>query len=103
MNEVPEEQDLSFAEVGLINIDRAYRALSDLRDQLRAADEYLLRTHAASRGKTMVERVQVDNRNVQSISVLVQRDGHRMTVTVAHRGAEGMPMIPAGGTMEFEV
>ena len=100
--ETPE--DLSFAEAGLVAIDRAIRMMEQLRGQMRMADEYLLRTRAADQGAVLVEHVNIENKHVQSISVMVRRDhGGHCTVTVAHRGEPGMNIIPAGANMEFEV
>lgn len=94
----------SFAETGLIALDRIQRTLEDLRTQLRLADEYLLRAHATDRGSVIVERVTVDNKHVQSISALATRDhGGHVTVMVAHRGASDMTTIPAGSSVEFEL
>ena len=97
-------EELSFAEAGLVAVDRAMRMMEQLRGHLRVADEYLLRARAADHGAVLVEHVNVENKHVQSISVMVRRDhGGHCTVTVAHRGESGMNMIPAGASMEFEV
>jgi hypothetical protein len=104
MSEEQRHEDLSFAEVGLLAVDRAMRMMEQLREQLRSADEYLLRARAADKGAVLLETITLENKHVQSISVQVRRDhGGRSTVIIAHRGEPGMITIPAGSTMEFEV
>ena len=99
-----QQYEPSFAELGILNVDRLQRALDELRHQFQAADEYLLRARAAERGAVLVEHVTVDNKHVQSISVAVQRDnGGHVTVMVAHRGTDGMMSIPSGSMVEFDV
>lgn len=90
-----------FAEYALVAIDRIARNLEELRHQMRFADETMLA--ASLGGVENPMRVEIHNAHAQSIGVEVQRDGAVITVTVHHRGVQGMQDISRGQSLQVDV
>lgn len=102
----PQEQ--SFEATCFLIVDRVERNIEDLKEHIRGADEYLLVAHAKineliqSKGPGMPSMI-VDNQMPQSIGVSASWIEGRFVVRIAHRGEEGVPILPPGLQMELEV
>lgn len=102
----PEEH--TFEATTFLIIDRLERHIEDLKDHVRGADEYLLVAHAKineliqAKGPGMPSMI-VDNQMPQSIGVQAGWVDGRYVVRIAHRGEEGVPILPPGMQMELEV
>lgn len=101
--------EMGFADSMFLFIDRIERTLADLKDQARAADEYLLMAHAQvnevmARKGPGLPHVTVDNQMPQSIGVQGGwADDGTFVVRIHHRGEEGVPLLPPSTQMEIEV
>jgi hypothetical protein len=88
------DPQFTFAEYGLLTIDRAQRMLDDLRVQLRWADDLLL---AASAGNAIAPvEINVMNHQAQSIGIALERKGSQITIHVHHRNSPGTTNVGSG-------
>lgn len=81
--------DPSLGEVGLIQVDRASRALDVLRDQMRAVDDYLLQQQ-----KVPPAQIIVRNAHVQTIGVNVKFEEGQILIEVVSRGQDAQRYLP---------
>lgn len=99
--EVPGAESQTFAQYGLVLIDRVNRLLDELRAQMRYADETLLLSSLG--GNINPIQLTVINDHHQSFGIRVERVGSEVRLAVTHRGQPGMIDIPRGQMHQEEL
>lgn len=102
------DQQRSFQEDAFLQVDRIERALGELKEQLRSADEFLLLAHARVHDLIKangpgVPHISVHNGMPQSIGITAQWNEGQFMIRVTHRGEEAAGLLPPGQDMTIEV
>lgn len=98
----------SFQEDAFLQVDRIERALEDLKEQLRSADEFILLAHARvhdviKENGPGVPHITVQNGMPQTVGITAEWIDGRFVIKVTHRGEEAAGMLPPGQEMQIEV